>query len=71
MRDIRLELYIKSLTIPEHRSLRLAADAAEAYGSTTYLADASGKRIAKIVPLDAADTAASAASGQTARTKEK
>ena len=54
MKDVKVEIYNRSITIPEFRQLRDAIDAADLNSEITYVTDGTGRRLAAIVPVGVA-----------------
>lgn len=51
-RVVKLETYIRSISIREFHDLRLAEEAAAKYGQVTWLMDAAGNVTSAIVPAE-------------------
>lgn len=56
--SITPRLFAASISVPEHRELRNAIDAANVEGTTTWVLNTAGVAVAKIAPLTAADRGA-------------
>lgn len=53
--EVTLKIYAPSISVPEHKQLRDAVDGANIQGTTTWLLNSAGARVAAIVPVEIAE----------------
>lgn len=53
--EVTLKIYAPSISVPEHKQLRDAVDAANVQGTITWLCNSAGARVAAIVPVEIAE----------------